>query len=249
MFSTDRKKGPGGRAAGTVLHICFFIALIRHLGYRSGHMTTRVLFSILLFAAAVTGQEEVRKRITAGDPLSEVYRSHGKPVLEYPLDGTMVQEYAACTIVSSNGIVLSANYKKAEPPERAAAGNPAAPTIEETKELAMAGDAEAQYVLAYCFQFGNHVEQDTAKAVNWYIRSALQGHMRAQHNLGYLYMNGRGVEKDLKQAYAWGLLSAENGNDTVIRALKYKLSDEQKQLAEVAAEHLRLQIQAQQAAP
>jgi TPR repeat protein len=73
--------------------------------------------------------------------------------------------------------------------------------------------------------------------------------MRAQHNLGYLYMNGRGVEKDLKQAYAWGLLSAENGNDTVIRALKYKLSDEQKQLAEVAAEHLRLQIQAQQAAP
>lgn len=203
----------------------------------------------MILVTAASGRDEALERFSAGDALSDVLHRHGSPVLEYPLDGTLVQEYPECTIISSNGIVLSADYKPLEPADEAPAAESAAPTMPDIKKNALAGDAEAQYLLAFCFQFGNHVEQDYSAAIGWYTKSAFQGYMPSQHNLGYLYMNGRGVEKDLKQAYSWGLLAAENGNDTIVRALKYKLSDEEKQLAEIGAEHLRLQMHAQKAAP
>ena len=215
--------------------------------YKIRIMFYRILTISLILASVAMGQKTNTKRITKGDPVTKVYRQLGTPVLEYPLNGKLVQEYTQCTIISSNEVVLSADYKTTAE----AADDPAVeskpPTIEELKALARQGDAESQYLLAYCFQFGKAVDKNYNIAIVWYKKSAMQGHMPSQHNLGYLYMTGKGVEKDYKQAYMWALLAAENGNDTLKKALFHRLSQEQILAAETRAELLRLQMHAQSA--
>lgn len=46
------------------------------------------------------------------------------------------------------------------------------------------GNAEAQYQLARCYEFGIHVQQDTGAARTWYVRAANQGHAKAMKVLG-----------------------------------------------------------------
>lgn len=69
--------------------------------------------------------------------------------------------------------------------------------------LAESGDAEAQCNLGYCYQKGNGVAKDPAKAVEWYQKAAAQGYVRAQVNLGVCYEDGEGVPKDLAKAVKW----------------------------------------------
>jgi TPR repeat protein len=210
-------------------------------------MNGRILFMWLAMVTLTMGQAADPERISRGDPLTKVYTQLGTPVMEYPLDGTLVLEYAQGTIVASNNMVISAEYKP-EAQSDGTAGDPReedkAPTIDDIKQLAMQGDVESQYILAYCFQLGKAIEQDYDKAVAWYRKAAMQGHMASQHNLGFLYMSGRGVEKDLVESYMWALLAEENGNDTLRSALDHRLSEEQKLAGQMRAEHMRLQMQA-----
>lgn len=50
-------------------------------------------------------------------------------------------------------------------------------------------------------EYGQGVEPDMAKAIEWYRKAADKGHALAQTNLAYFYLTGIGVKKDEKQAF------------------------------------------------
>lgn len=93
--------------------------------------------------------------------------------------------------------------------------------------LAGAGEAEAQYRLAFMYYIGQVVSKDSAAAARWFHKAARQGHAGAQNNLGYLYDTGRGVPKDGAQALSWYLRAASQGdrNAQFNAAVKYDVGD------------------------
>ncbi|MEN8254271.1 MAG: tetratricopeptide repeat protein [Verrucomicrobiota bacterium] len=183
------------------------------------------------------------ERITEGDPLSKVYQTLGDPTIEFPLKGKLVQEYDQCTIMSRDGVVFSVVYNEnATEPVNEPVEEKQSPTILDIKAKAEQGDAESQYMLAYCLQSGKVVTQDYGKAIEWYIKAAMQGHMPSQHNLGVLYMTGKGVGQDYEEAYMWALMAAGNGNDSLLKSLGYKLSQEQKLAGELRAEQIQSEL-------
>lgn len=211
-------------------------------------MLFRTIIALFLTASVALGQETDTTRITKGDPLSKVHTQLGTPVLEYPLDDMLIQHFEECTVTSRNGVVISTDYKEAvETNNEPVAEEERPPTIEEIKILAREGDADSQYLLAYCFQFGNAIKQNYSAAVAWYTKAAMQGHMASQHNLGYMYMTGKGVEQDYEKAYMWALLAAENGNNTLKKALVHRVSPDQKLAGEMGAKDMQFRMQAKPA--
>ena len=63
--------------------------------------------------------------------------------------------------------------------------------------------AEAQYLLAQCYEKGIGVEIDLAQAAEYYRLAAQQFHPVALTALGRMYMYGEGVERDLGTAQIW----------------------------------------------
>lgn len=216
-----------------------FIVVSPALFYKIRVMFLRILLPLLLMASVAAGQKTGTKRVAEGDQLAKVRKQLGTPELEYPLNGKLVQEYAQCTVISRNGVVISATYKENTDVVEEPVEKQQPPTIDEIKTMASQGDAESQYLLAYCFQFGKVIEQNYKAAIAWYTKAAMQGHMPSQHNLGYMYMTGKGVEQDYVQAYMWALLAEENGNDTMKKALAHRLSPTQKLAGELGVEEIK----------
>ena len=52
------------------------------------------------------------------------------------------------------------------------------------RKAADQGDADAQYILGYCYETGAGVPKDTAQAADWYRKAATQGHTNARQGLG-----------------------------------------------------------------
>ena len=69
-----------------------------------------------------------------------------------------------------------------------------------------------QRMLGVTYEYGQGVEKDYTKAVEWYTKSAEQGDPVGQWRLGYCYAYGQGVEKDYTKAVEWYTKSAEQGN-------------------------------------
>ena len=63
------------------------------------------------------------------------------------------------------------------------------------KALAEKGDAKAQNSLGWIYQSGEGVEQDYAKALEWFTKSAEQNNPFGQSHLGRMYNKGQGVEQ------------------------------------------------------
>ena len=82
----------------------------------------------------------------------------------------------------------------------------------ETKTLAEKGDAEAQYNLGQCYDWGDGVPKDAFEAAKWYRKAADQGLPDAQCHLGFLYGIGAGVAKDEVESVKWIRKAAEQGN-------------------------------------
>ncbi|RIA87332.1 hypothetical protein C1645_726618, partial [Glomus cerebriforme] len=80
------------------------------------------------------------------------------------------------------------------------------------KELAIDGDAEAQYNLARCYERGIGVEKNNIKAFEYYKKSADQGHLNAQSELGYCYYDGIGTELNIAKAFELYKIAAERGH-------------------------------------
>lgn len=70
------------------------------------------------------------------------------------------------------------------------------------------GNARAQAVLGFMYEFGRRVPQDYILAAKWYVRAAEQGEPHGQHFLGLLYDKGQGVPEDSVESYKWLNLAA-----------------------------------------
>jgi hypothetical protein len=73
----------------------------------------------------------------------------------------------------------------------------------EIRELAQAGDAEAQFALAQFLDLGGGPAQDREEAVAWLQKAAEQDLAAACFTLGLKYEFGATLQRDLRQAAAW----------------------------------------------
>ena len=80
------------------------------------------------------------------------------------------------------------------------------------RELAEAGNAEAQTELRERYEDGRGVGRDYAVAMSWFQKAAEQGHAPGQAALGFMYDTGRGVEQDDTEAVRWFRCSADQGH-------------------------------------
>ncbi|MDZ7737254.1 MAG: hypothetical protein U5P41_15090 [Gammaproteobacteria bacterium] len=77
--------------------------------------------------------------------------------------------------------------------------------------LAEQGDSDAQVTLGLMYDYGHGVEQDSAKAIEWYTKAAEQGLPVVQHDLGVKYFQGKGVARDYQLAARWWEQAANAG--------------------------------------
>lgn len=84
--------------------------------------------------------------------------------------------------------------------------------LEELRQAAEAGDAEAQFRLGVLYGNGEGVELDHRLAEQWFSRAARQGHEDALVNLAWLYATGTGVDVDEPRARELYLLAADHGS-------------------------------------
>ena len=85
-------------------------------------------------------------------------------------------------------------------------------TIEELKQRAAAGDAEAMCELGKAYECGRDVVVNLWESVKWYRLAAEHGVVDAQYKLGVCYYGGIVVEEDLEEAVKWWQLAAEQGH-------------------------------------
>ena len=90
---------------------------------------------------------------------------------------------------------------------------------------ALNGDAEAQTILGIRYEDGDGVEQNYAKAREWYEKAANQGHVDAQLFLGIMYEDGNGVRQNFATAKEWYKKACDNGDR--LGCGKYKELNEQ----------------------
>ena len=83
------------------------------------------------------------------------------------------------------------------------------------KELAEEGYPTAQCIMGMKYYFGDGVEKDTVKGVQWLKKAGYQGHVEAQRQLGELYS-----KKDKKEAAKWFRMAKANGDFTAEKRLK-----------------------------
>jgi len=76
--------------------------------------------------------------------------------------------------------------------------------------LAERGNADAQAVVGFLFQYGRGVPQNAVVAVHWYHCAAEQGQPNGQYHLGLMYDKGQGVPRSVVVAYKWLNLAAAN---------------------------------------
>jgi localization factor PodJL len=91
-------------------------------------------------------------------------------------------------------------------------GAPARDALTAIRDLAAAGDANAQFELGSRYTEGRGVGRDAKAAFQWFQKSAEQGLAPAQYRLGSLYEKGVGVERDYLQARGWYQRAAQAGN-------------------------------------
>jgi TPR repeat protein len=112
--------------------------------------------------------------------------------------------------------------------------------------LAARGNARAQGLLGFMYEYGRGVPQDYVLAAEWYIRGAEQGDPAAQYLLGLMYDKGRGVPQDAVLAHKWLILAAARAGhrdrDASIKlrdAVATKMSEAQIALAQYLAREWR----------
>jgi TPR repeat protein len=85
-------------------------------------------------------------------------------------------------------------------------------SLDEVRDRANRGDAQAQWVLGNAYMSGHGVPQDDREAARWYKAAAAQSLAAAEVSLGYLYEQGRGVTKDSRQAFRFFQAAALGGD-------------------------------------
>ena len=74
------------------------------------------------------------------------------------------------------------------------------------------GQAHAQYMLGWIYEYGEGGTKDYAAAYKWYSRAANQNNPGAYSQLGELLYRGRGIERDYQKAMLMFVRAAELGD-------------------------------------
>lgn len=91
--------------------------------------------------------------------------------------------------------------------------------FEAFSELAEAGDARAQTVLAMMYKYGESVPINLEAAFRWYREAARSGYAPAMFNLGEMYRTGAGTNTDPAKAIEWLRRAAEAGYERANESL------------------------------
>ena len=84
--------------------------------------------------------------------------------------------------------------------------------LDEMKENAEKGNAEAQYALGLMYYSGEKVPKNYGEALKWFRRAGEErGHREAQFFLGLMYGEGIGTPQNHSEAARWYRKSAEQG--------------------------------------
>lgn len=195
----------------------------------------------LLISFPCLAKEGDEEAVRVGDSIAAVRNHMGEPKIEFPLNGTLVQDYGYCIITSCNGVVTSIKKKSSEASGRNKKGgaDSVAPSFNGQMKKAKNGDVEAQFSIAYCYQTGQAVEKNMDEAIRWYTLAAMEGHVGSQHNLGCIYLRGEGVPRDFEQAYTWAVLAAGNGNDELLKMMNNRVTEDKKSAAFARAQRIR----------
>ncbi|MCZ6772118.1 MAG: tetratricopeptide repeat protein, partial [Proteobacteria bacterium] len=97
--------------------------------------------------------------------------------------------------------------------------------IEQLRQSARAGDAQALFSLADRYERGKSVEQDLSMTAALMRLAALRGHPEAQYRLGLALVGGVGVGMDLAQGYRWLTLAIAGGGDGRVGLIARPLRD------------------------
>lgn len=83
--------------------------------------------------------------------------------------------------------------------------------IDQLKDLAEKGNAEAQTKLADLYREGEKVAKDLQKSAEYYKKAADQGFAEAQYKLGKLYMEAKELAQKPDDAFNWMKKAADQG--------------------------------------
>lgn len=96
-------------------------------------------------------------------------------------------------------------------------GQPPKPTIEQLREAAGKGEANAQTDLAYRLWNGDGVAADQAEANKLFRQAADKGHAQSQYALGFRLKYGLGVAQDIKQSAIYYNQAAVQGHPLAMK--------------------------------
>ena len=85
--------------------------------------------------------------------------------------------------------------------------------LPKVREMAEAGNAEAQYRMGLFALIGKVVPQSTNEAVRWWRKAADQNNLAAEHELGVIYFDGKIVPQDEAGGLRWLRKVAEQGEN------------------------------------
>jgi uncharacterized protein len=91
--------------------------------------------------------------------------------------------------------------------------------FKQRRAQAEAGDAEAQFRLAYMYLRAQGTARNAAEMERWFLAAANQGHAMAQMRMGNLYKDGFFKTRDLKVANGWFRKAALQGNGFALSTL------------------------------
>ncbi|HIJ82578.1 MAG: TPR REGION protein [Magnetococcales bacterium] len=84
--------------------------------------------------------------------------------------------------------------------------------MDETRKVAEAGNADAQFKLGNFHYLGQGGKADSAQAKLWFEKAAQQDHVEAQASLGVLLYMGASQEQDVAKAVEWFQKAAQQGH-------------------------------------
>lgn len=82
------------------------------------------------------------------------------------------------------------------------------------------GEGPAQYFVGSMYHAGSGVPKDYKKAMEWYMKAALQDVQNAQLSIGAMFADGHGVEKEYLTARMWFSIADINGSERANQYLK-----------------------------
>lgn len=109
------------------------------------------------------------------------------------------------------GRIILPNQPRSTPRPTAAPRVAPNPMFGEWKRKAEAGDTEAMFQLAICYDEGRGVEKDDRIAAVWYAKAAEKGHRGAAFNLAIMFDEGEGMPEDNVQAVRYYEMAANAG--------------------------------------